>query len=45
MILQWYTFAVESAEGPVYDGTAEFGFFPPRECAIRWASETPSFTA
>ena len=30
MILQWYEFAVESSEGPVYDGTAEFGFFPPR---------------
>ena len=30
MILQWYEFAVESAEGLVYEGTAEFGFFPPR---------------
>jgi acyl transferase domain-containing protein/3-hydroxymyristoyl/3-hydroxydecanoyl-(acyl carrier protein) dehydratase len=30
MILQWYEFAVESSEGRVYDGTAEFGFFPPR---------------
>ncbi len=30
MILQSYEFAVESSEGPVYDGTAEFGFFPPR---------------
>jgi acyl transferase domain-containing protein/3-hydroxymyristoyl/3-hydroxydecanoyl-(acyl carrier protein) dehydratase len=29
MILQWYEFAVESSEGPVYDGAAEFGFFPP----------------
>ncbi len=30
MILQSYEFAVHSAEGPVYDGTADFGFFPPR---------------
>ena len=30
MILQSYEFAVESAEGLVYDGTADFGFFPAR---------------
>jgi 3-hydroxymyristoyl/3-hydroxydecanoyl-(acyl carrier protein) dehydratase len=30
MILQWYEFAVESVEGLVYEGNAEFGFFPPR---------------
>jgi 3-hydroxymyristoyl/3-hydroxydecanoyl-(acyl carrier protein) dehydratase len=30
MILQSYTFAVSSALGPVYEGTADFGFFPPR---------------
>ena len=28
MILQSYEFAIESAEGLVYDGTADFGFFP-----------------
>jgi 3-hydroxymyristoyl/3-hydroxydecanoyl-(acyl carrier protein) dehydratase len=33
MILQSYEFAVRSAEGPVYDGTADFGFFPPRSMA------------
>ena len=30
MILQSYEFAVRSAEGPVYAGSADFGFFPPR---------------
>jgi acyl transferase domain-containing protein/3-hydroxymyristoyl/3-hydroxydecanoyl-(acyl carrier protein) dehydratase len=33
MILQSYEFAVHSGEGPVYDGTADFGFFPPRAMA------------
>ncbi len=30
MILQTYDFSIASAQGPVYDGSAEFGFFPPR---------------
>ncbi len=30
MILQTYDFAIASAQGLVYDGSAEFGFFPPR---------------
>ena len=30
MILQSYDFAVHSSGGPVYEGTADFGFFPPR---------------
>lgn len=30
MILQSYDFSIASAEGLVYDGSAEFGFFPPR---------------
>jgi 3-hydroxymyristoyl/3-hydroxydecanoyl-(acyl carrier protein) dehydratase len=30
MILQSYAFAVHSLDGVVYDGTADFGFFPPR---------------
>ena len=30
MILQSYEFAVHSSEGPVYEGTADFGFFPQR---------------
>jgi len=30
MILQHYDFAVDSREGRVYDGCAEFGFFHPR---------------
>ena len=33
MILQSFEFAVHSADGPVYDGTADFGFFPPRAMA------------
>jgi 3-hydroxymyristoyl/3-hydroxydecanoyl-(acyl carrier protein) dehydratase/malonyl CoA-acyl carrier protein transacylase len=33
MILQSYEFAVRSAEGPVYDGSADFGFFPRRAMA------------
>ena len=30
MILQSYDFSIASAQGLVYDGSAEFGFFPPR---------------
>ena len=30
MILQSYEFSIASAEGLVYDGSADFGFFPPR---------------
>ena len=33
MILQTYEFAVHSAQGAVYEGSADFGFFPPRAMA------------
>ena len=33
MILQSFEFAVHSVDGPVYDGSADFGFFPPRAMA------------